>query len=363
MTTTAQLTGQERVSRCLARADHDRIPRYETFWPETIRRWQTEDLEGDGETVLELMEADLHGHDWYWPSPFPGSYETLEEDADTKVTRTPLGAVIREWKNRSVTPEHLSFECEDPDIWAEKYLPAYRGQGVVIDVEAQMQAYREGRAAGRWCFLRGVEPFEVMRAMLGDENFMCAMLEEPAWIAEIAEVVISNAIVNYSAVLAAGAEPDGLWCYGDMAFNKGTFCSPEAYRKLIWPQHKRLVDWTHEHGMKFIYHTDGDVRGVLDLYVEAGFDCIQPMESKANMDIRELAPHYGKDMAFFGNIDIMKYAFAGLDEIEEEIRTKFAAGMANHGYLYHSDHSVPPQVSWQKYQAILKLVERYGQYA
>jgi len=51
-----------------------------------------------------------------------------------------------------------------------------------------------------------------------------------------------------------------------------------------------------------------------------------------------------------------------LDLIEEEIATKFRACMPSRGYIYHSDHSVPPQVSWETYQAIIKMVDKYGRY-
>lgn len=100
----------------------------------------------------------------------------------------------------------------------------------------------------------------------------------------------------------------------------------------------------------------------MDLYIDAGFDVLQPMESKASMDIRELAPLYGNRLSFFGNIDVMKMITEDLDLIEEEIRTKFAAGMAHRGYLYHSDHSVPPQVSLKTYLHIIDLIQRYGAY-
>jgi uroporphyrinogen-III decarboxylase len=114
--------------------------------------------------------------------------------------------------------------------------------------------------------------------------------------------------------------------------------------------------------MKFIYHTDGEVRGVLDLYVAAGFDCFQPIEAKANMDIRQLCPKYGDRLAMFGNIDVMIMGTNDRDRIEEEIRSKFAAGMATKGYAYHSDHSVPPMVSWATYQFIIECVKKYGTY-
>ena len=189
-----------------------------------------------------------------------------------------------------------------------------------------------------------------------------ALALEPEWIADMAETFTDRIIGDYQLCLDAGMEPEGLWTYGDMAYNHATFCSPAMYRELIWPQHVRLATFAHDNGMKFIYHTDGDVNGVIDMYLEAGFDCLQPLEAKAKMDLRELAPKYGDKLAFFGNVDIMVMGTNDKAKIEEEVRSKLAAGMATKGYLYHSDHSVPPMVSWETYQFVLSLIEKYGYY-
>jgi uroporphyrinogen-III decarboxylase len=114
--------------------------------------------------------------------------------------------------------------------------------------------------------------------------------------------------------------------------------------------------------MKFIFHTDGDVNRVLDLYLAAGFDCLQPLEAKAGMDVRTLAPRYGDRLSLWGNINVMVMGSNDREQIEEEVRTKLEAGKACHGYLYHSDHSVPPQTSWQTYLFIIELLDRYGRY-
>ena len=45
-----------------------------------------------------------------------------------------------------------------------------------------------------------------------------------------------------------------------------------------------------------------------------------------------------------------------------EVKAKLAAGMATKGSIYHSDHSVPPQVSWETYQFIIALLDKYGRY-
>ena len=36
------MTSCQRVSRMMQRQDHDRIPRHESFWLDTIERWKTE---------------------------------------------------------------------------------------------------------------------------------------------------------------------------------------------------------------------------------------------------------------------------------------------------------------------------------
>jgi uroporphyrinogen decarboxylase len=356
------MTGRERVTRMFARQDQDRIPRHDSFWPETITRWQREGLQGDHADVLRLLGADFQTLCWSWPAPFPGQREVLAQDAETETWRDAWGGIVRYWKARSGTPEHVGFGCDSRETWEKTYRPALLNAPLQLDARLARLRFEEGRALGKWTHLTGVDGFETLRKLIGDETCLIAMIEEPEWIRDIVQLHTDVVLRSFEALLAAGVQPDGLWVYGDMAYNHATMCSPAMYRDLVWPAHQRMAEWAHARGMRAIYHTDGRVRGVLDLYVEAGFDCLQPLEAKAGMDIREFAPIYGDRLAMFGNIDVMTMGTNNLDAIEEEIRTKFAAGMATRGYAYHSDHSVPPQVTWATYKAIIGFVERYGRY-
>jgi len=356
------LTGRERVNRMFARQDQDRVPRQDTFWPETIARWQKEGLQWDHHDVLRLLDADFAVLCWSWPPIFPGQREVLKQDAETDTIRDAWGGIARFWKGRSGTPEHIGFGCDSREIWEKTYRPAMLAAPNQVDTKMALARYRVARKLGQWTHLSGVEGFEALRKILGDEVCLMAMIEDPEWVRDVVAVHTEVVLRSWQAVIDAGAQPDGLWIYGDMAFNHATMCSPAMYRDLVWPFHKQMADWAHQRGMKVIYHTDGRVSGVLDMYIEAGFDCLQPIEAKAGMDIRKFAPTHGDRLAMFGNIDVMKMATNDLDLLEEEIRTKFAAGMATRGYAYHSDHSVPPQVSWDTYKAIIGFVEKYGNY-
>jgi uroporphyrinogen decarboxylase len=359
----SMLTGRERVQRCFDRRPHDRVPRFESFWTDTIQRWQGEGLVGgESEVRDQLLKADMAGIGWFWPQCFPDGHKMISEDAETKVVREGNGRLARYWKHRQGTPEHLGFDCETRERWESVYKPALLKSALQFDVAALRKQYATAVEKKLWTFLPSVEAFEETRSMMGDEVTMMAMADDPEWIVDVSRTFTDVVLANLQAVIDAGIRVDGIWIYGDMAFKTATMCSPSMYRELIWPDHKRMADWTHERGMKFIYHTDGDVNGVMELYVQAGFDSLQPLEAKANMDIRNLCPKYGDRLTFFGNCDVMEYARGDLGRIEAEISAKIAAGKATGSYIYHSDHSVPPQVSWRTYQAIVGMIDRHGRY-
>lgn len=70
---------------------------------------------------------------------------------------------------------------------------------------------------------------------------------------------------------------------------------------------------------------------------------------------------YGNEIVFIGNIsaDVMS---STKEEIEFEVRTKISTAKQGGGYIFHSDHSVPPSVSFENYCYVIELVEKYGKY-
>jgi uroporphyrinogen decarboxylase len=342
--------------------DHDRVPRSDFYWPETIQRWQREGLDGGADQVASLLRSDVAMMGIPWLAPFPGRHEVIAETDETRDVRGPMGKVEREWKTRSGTPEHLSFDCDSREKWDRVYKPALLEHAIQCDPAAIQRRCRVARADGKFVCMTSLEGFEQIRQLTGDENTLPAMAEDPEWILDMSHTFTDLLIRNYEAAMSAGAKFDCVWVFGDLGYNHGPFFAPQAYRELIWPDHKRLCNWAHSHGMKFIYHTDGDVRMLLDDFAAAGFDALQPLEAKAGMDIRQLAPRYGRNFCFFGNINMTVAMTNDRDAVEHEVRTKLAAGMAGKGYAYHSDHSVPPGVSFETYRWIIELLDRYGNY-
>lgn len=51
-----------------------------------------------------------------------------------------------------------------------------------------------------------------------------------------------------------------------------------------------------------------------------------------------------------------------LQVVEDEIKRKFTIAKEGSGYIYHLDHSIPNNVSFQRYKYVIQLVKKYGGY-
>jgi uroporphyrinogen decarboxylase len=129
----------------------------------------------------------------------------------------------------------------------------------------------------------------------------------------------------------------------------------------LFAAHRTIGDYLHANDITYFMHTDGDMRGFIPRLIDAGVQVLQPLEAKVGLDGRKLKGEYGRSLTFMGNIDVQKMSGTDAD-IETEVQTKLAVAMANGSYIYHSDHSVPPTVSFKDYCRLMSLLDKYGHY-
>jgi hypothetical protein len=88
----------------------------------------------------------------------------------------------------------------------------------------------------------------------------------------------------------------------DIASKNGPLFSPTVMRRYFYPHLERLVAAYHEKGVKFIFHTDGNVMPILDDLVATGIDGLNPLEVIAGMNLKEIRKRH-KDLILIGGID------------------------------------------------------------
>ena len=59
-----------------------------------------------------------------------------------------------------------------------------------------------------------------------------------------------------------------------------------------------------DRGLLIIKHTDGEIMPLIDMIVDSGIDCLDPIDPTAGMDLAEIKMKYGKRIAIKGNVDL-----------------------------------------------------------
>ena len=196
---------------------------------------------------------------------------------------------------------------------------------------------------------------------VGQETELVWMVESPELVNDMFDRFVQLVINNYEGFKANGIVFDGVFMADDMGYKNGTMFSPAMYRELVMPHHKRLCDHLAADGLSTTLHSDGDIRALIPMVIEAGFKGLHPLEAKAGIHIGDIKKEYGDRLVLHGNIDVRKLAGSRSD-VEQEIRDKVTAGKTSGGYIYHSDHSVPDDVPWENYVYAVELLLAHGRY-
>ncbi|MFH1740398.1 MAG: uroporphyrinogen decarboxylase family protein [bacterium] len=186
---------------------------------------------------------------------------------------------------------------------------------------------------------------------------------EPDWIRDYCETYTEFFIRHFTYLFDQVGLPDGMFIYEDLGYSNGPFCSPKTYRELIFPHHKRIFDFFHNRGLPVLLHSCGDVRQMVPAVIEAGIDCLQPMEAKAGVDVFSLAKEYEGQLAFMGNIDVTVLNKNDPEQVRQYVHEKVTT-LRDRGvpYIFHSDHSIPPDVHLDTYKLALEILRSEGAY-
>ena len=197
--------------------------------------------------------------------------------------------------------------------------------------------------------------------LMGMDNLLMAMVLQPDFVHKLFTKMADVNIEVIRRAIRAGANTISLG--DDYCANKGPLMSPDMFREFIFPQLKRAVDTIHQEGAKCIKHCDGDIRPILDMMIEAGIDCINPLEPVANMDVAEVKAEYGDRVCIMGNIDCAEMLCnCSTAEVEQAVKECINKGANNGGLIISSSNSIHSGVKPENYLAMIQAVKKWGEF-
>ena len=353
------MTSRERILMALNHEEADRVPLHDSPWGHTIKRWHEEGLPKD-KSPADYFGYEMLGQGADMTLQLPT--ETIEETDTYRVYKDANGGTRRSFKDHESTPERIDFTIRDRKTW-EEYKPRMAWNDRRVNWEEALKTNKAHRASDNFVYYSSAFGYDKTQGIVGSMRLLMAMVEDPSWVKDMFDTAVDLLITSAEEMMARGLEFDGAFVFDDMGYRNASLFSPAAYRAVEFPSQKRLCDFFKSKGMPIILHTCGCVKELVPMLIEAGFTCLQPLEVKAGMDLLELKQRYGDRLAFMGGIDVRAMADPDPKVIEREVSTKLPVAKQGGGYIYHSDHSVPSNVSFQQYCHTIELVRQYGSYA
>lgn len=351
------MTTHERLTCVYNHQNPDRVPMYDGPWLSTLERWQREGLPPNvsprdffGWDTIVGFQADN--------SPrFP--VETLEETEEYRIHTTTWGVTMRNWRHHGSVPEFLDFKI-NKETWPE-IKERMTPDPDRINWQVLQDHHASWRASGAWIQAGAWFGYDVMASwVVGYETTLIALAADPEFCIDFINTCLDLDLALLGMAWDRGYTFDAVRWPDDMGYRNGLLFSKDMYRRIIKPAQKRMIDWCHDRGVKTHLHSCGNVMELVPEFVEIGLDALNPLEQKAGMDALQLKREFGDKLVLEGGIDVRNMTDGA--KIEQEIREKLPILMENGGYIFHSDHSVPEDVSFADYCRIMELARYYGTY-
>ncbi len=158
---------------------------------------------------------------------------------------------------------------------------------------------------------------------------------------------------------AAEGRIDVVRAADDLGTQIGLFFSPAMFRTFIKPRLEKLVDMTHSHGVKFMFHSCGAVRPLIEDLIEIGVDILDPLQAVAKgMEPRSLKDEFGDRICLHGGICTQHLLPRGTpEEVRRETRRRVEILGVGGGYILAPCHVVQTDVPTENILAMCRAVQ------
>ena len=197
------------------------------------------------------------------------------------------------------------------------------------------------------------------------ESFITAHCLRPDYIHEIFQMQCDAALKNLEILKQAVGDRIQIICMGgtDFGTQNGLYYSPEIYRKLYKPYIKRLNDYVHQNtNWKTFWHSCGAISELLNDFIEAGVDIINPVQCSAyGMEPNYLKDTFGRRIVFWGGgIDTQQtLPFGTPDEVRKQVRERIEIFKKGGGYVFAAIHNILPNTPPENIVAMLEAIKEY----
>jgi len=338
----AEMTSCQRVMTAINGGVPDRIPHFEWIIDQRVRRVICPGSSMEEFTVRMGLDAMLTSPDYITEqlseNTFKNEWGCMIEKGTEQHSATLKGPIqsLDDFKNYTPPDPYAAHRYES----LKKIVARYKGS-YAIGVHLN-------------------DVLSIPRNLMGFERLMMAFAE-PELIQSMVDMSVKLNIKLAQEAARLGA--DFVFTGDDYASTEALFISPCMFEQYLYPQLKEVVAGFHDCGMPVIKHTDGNITAILDMLIDSGIDCLDPIDPVAGMDIAMIKQKYGDRVAIKGNVDCAQtLTFGSVEDVISETLDVIGKAAPGGGFIASSGNSIHSSVKPENYLAMLNTIRAYGKY-
>lgn len=324
------MTPRERWLAVLDRKTPDRVPMDIWITPEAADGLKRHlDLEWDA--VLERLHIDTPlsvGGRYVGPPPNEGEdiwgIRYRDMDYGTGVYREAATCPLAAYD--SVEAIEANYTWPNPDHWDYAHLPeVIRGN--------EHRIIRGG----------GSEPMLIYKNLRGDVQAFMDLIMYPDIVhyclGKLFEIAYQDTLRIFESIPGAVSIT---YVAEDLGGQDAIMYSPEHCREFFFPQMKRMMDLTRQHGSYVFTHSDGSFREVLPDLIEMGVQVLNPVQWRCKgMEREGLKRDFGDKLVFHGGVDNQQtLPFGTPEDVRQEVLDNYRILGEGGGYILAPCHNI-----------------------
>lgn len=222
-----------------------------------------------------------------------------------------------------------------------------------------------GAALGDIALVPG--PFMVVPKGIRDiSEWYISLSARREYVNEIFQRQTDIALQNFQTINdACGQDLDVVMlCGTDFGTQNSMFCSNETFRELWLPHYRRMNNWIHTNTKwKTFKHSCGAVVPLIDSFVDAGFDILNPVQCSASgMDPQVLKDRFGGRITFWGGGgDTQRVLpFGRPEEVRKQVAERLRIFSAGGGYVFNTIHNIQAKTPIENLVAMLEARRQFN---
>ena len=323
-------------------------------WKEYKTQW--------GQTVLVPGEFNVKPADDGGTLMFPGGDTSLPPCAKMPEDSYFFDAIIRQKpiEEDKLDPadnmeEFAHVTDADLEYWKKEVEKAEKkGKGIIANFG--------GTAVGDIALVPGMN-LKNPKGIRDVAEWYMSVVMRPDYVKAVFDKQTDIAVENFKKIYqVVGNKIDAVFiCGTDFGTQDSQFCSPETFNEMYAPYYRKMNDWIHQNTTwKTFKHSCGAVEPFMKLFIESGFDIINPVQiSAANMDPGKLKDNYGNHLVFWGGgVDTQNVlAYESPEKVREQVLKQCEILGKNGGFIFNTVHNIQANVPAENNVAMVEALK------